>query len=916
MSPNPSPTVGAQPTPIPTRLAVVLHRLALSGAVAAGLIAALSGLTWIVGHWHLVAFGADYVPMAPSTVLLMILLSGALVLRTCWPARVGVQRLAGAAVASVVAGSAILGAQFIFGRALPLEDLLVDPTETALGIMVGRMSPLTASSFLLAALGWTCLQPRRADRRSFQAAGTGASAAVGLIGLIIVLGYASGTPLQYTGETIPMAGSTALAFLFLGGGLLAGSRPLAAWISRNRDVIDPAPRGDRSETFGVGSLAFALLLALIATGGLFYLRNQQTQTRRAMHLELVAIAEAKVTQLTQWRQERLADAQTVRAERVATDLLREIVEAPSAPRAAAATAKLQRWMTAWRDHSRYSRVQLLDANLLLRIAIPAEHDTVGADARAVAAQVLRTHQPILSDLQFADQEPARPSLSLVIPLTSDDRDPPRPVGVLILQLDPHDFLYPLLRSWPVPSRTAEALIVRREGDEVLFLNDLRHRADSALRLRLPLNQLDLPAALALRGHEDVSQGRDYRAMPVVAVARAVPYSRWVLVAKIDQEEIYLPLRRQAWAVFLATSALLLLALQGGILWRRHHRVARFRRQNAELEQRVQGRTEALATANVTLQTEISDRQRAEEALLEAHRKLEHLVQERTGALITAKVRLEQEIVDRKRAMVEVRRLLEEGETARQALLGIMEDEKQAAEELRESREGLRALAGRLQTVREEERTRIAREIHDELGQQLTGLKMDLRWVEQGLEDLDGAAVGSLLDKVVTATELVNATIGTVQRISAELRSGLLDKLGLVPALRHEARVFAERTGLPCRMRAPDTEPLLTPAATTACFRVVQEALTNVIRHAQATAVDLEITFQGAWLSVVVRDNGGGIDETKITAPHSLGLLGMQERAHQAGAEISIRRGATGGTVLSLLVPCTPPEAPTTPSLPP
>lgn len=229
--------------------------------------------------------------------------------------------------------------------------------------------------------------------------------------------------------------------------------------------------------------------------------------------------------------------------------------------------------------------------------------------------------------------------------------------------------------------------------------------------------------------------------------------------------------------------------------------------------------------------------------------------------------------------------------------------KQAEASLERSREQLRSLSARLERLREEERTHISREIHDELGQLLTGLKMDLRWVETRLERLGNlASINPILDKVVGATELANTIIRAVQRIAAELRPGVLDRLGLAPALRYEASRFEERARIPCRLDVPAHDPDLPDDVKTALFRIFQESLTNVARHAAAGEVTVRFAQQAAEWVLEVRDDGRGIPPEAVGGIASLGLLGMQERARLIGGVMTVARDEPHGTVVTVRVP--------------
>lgn len=241
-----------------------------------------------------------------------------------------------------------------------------------------------------------------------------------------------------------------------------------------------------------------------------------------------------------------------------------------------------------------------------------------------------------------------------------------------------------------------------------------------------------------------------------------------------------------------------------------------------------------------------------------------------------------------------------GPAVRRALREAAErrERARAEEELRRSLDQLRALTSYLHHVREEERTRIAREVHDELGQALTGLKLDLSL-------LAGSAVHvprAWREKARTMIGRIDATIQTVRRITTELRPGILDSLGLAAALEWQAHEFQQRTGVPCHIVSTVGEPAWSADFATVFFRIFQETLTNVIRHAGATRVDVALSEEDGRLVLEVADDGRGITDEALTSPDSLGLVGMRERASLVGGALSVRRRETGGTLVRLEAP--------------
>lgn len=226
------------------------------------------------------------------------------------------------------------------------------------------------------------------------------------------------------------------------------------------------------------------------------------------------------------------------------------------------------------------------------------------------------------------------------------------------------------------------------------------------------------------------------------------------------------------------------------------------------------------------------------------------------------------------------------------------ERKRFEDELDSSLEKLRALTARLQAVREEERTAVARMIHDELGQSLTVLKIDLSFLLKKLpEGLDDIA-----ERITQMSSLVDDTIRLVRQVAVELRPGILDDLGLLAAIEWQAEEFQERTVITCLVESNMGYRFLDPDASVGVFRILQEALTNVARHASATRVEIRLNEQGRNLVLSVNDNGRGITPAQESNIESLGILGMRERAHILGGTFVISGEPGSGTTVTVSVP--------------
>jgi signal transduction histidine kinase len=225
------------------------------------------------------------------------------------------------------------------------------------------------------------------------------------------------------------------------------------------------------------------------------------------------------------------------------------------------------------------------------------------------------------------------------------------------------------------------------------------------------------------------------------------------------------------------------------------------------------------------------------------------------------------------------------------------ERKRAEEAIRRNEEQLRNLTAYIQKVSEIERTNIAREIHDELGQALTVLKIDLSWLRKRL--LQDQI--PMMEKIDAMSTIIDRTIMTVKKISTDLRPGLLDDLGLSAAIEWQSEEFEKRTGIACRIKIEPKEITFDKDRNTALFRILQETLTNIARHAEATEVDISLQKQDGQIELRVQDNGRGITEEELANPQSYGLMGLRERAILFGGNAVIQGVPGRGTTVTVKI---------------
>src|SRR5208283_2308584 len=241
-------------------------------------------------------------------------------------------------------------------------------------------------------------------------------------------------------------------------------------------------------------------------------------------------------------------------------------------------------------------------------------------------------------------------------------------------------------------------------------------------------------------------------------------------------------------------------------------------------------------------------------------------------------------------------------SVRRALIEAKErsDRREAVKQLERSHNQLRNLAAHLQSAREEERTWIAREIHDELGQTLTALKIDLSLMDKQVAANQG--IETLAELIKADLKLVNETIKTVKRLCTELRPSVLDHLGLGAAIEWQAQEYQKRSGIACEVNLVPYDIIVDGKHSSALFRIFQESLSNVLRHAQATKVTVTLSDQGDSIMLDISDNGVGITEEHMSKANSFGLLGMRERVQICNGEFRISGSPNAGTTITVIIP--------------
>jgi len=317
---------------------------------------------------------------------------------------------------------------------------------------------------------------------------------------------------------------------------------------------------------------FLLLVLSIAVGGRVSYRNFEEEFRHQAEMQVSAIAELKSNQLADWRRERFVDAQSFYRNSVFSGLVERYF---NNSQDSDARRQIYSRLEYQQSYAGYERICLLDETGVLRFSIPVGPAVVNECQVKDAAAVLKSREISFLDIKRDDSVNGELYISIFVPVFSAQNSND-PLGLLVFRVDPETYLFPFINHWPIPSDTAETLLVRRDGEDVLYLNQLRFEPDAALKLRIPLTESQLPAVKAVLGQTGLVEGLDYRGKLVLADVRPVPDSPWFMVSKVDVDEVYAPLRERLWQTLLIVGLAILVAGAGLALVWRQQRVLSYR----------------------------------------------------------------------------------------------------------------------------------------------------------------------------------------------------------------------------------------------------------------------------------------------------------------------------------------------------
>jgi PAS domain S-box-containing protein len=511
-------------------------------------------LGWIFNIAQLASFDPSKIPMALSTAVVFMAYGLIIFFHNRLPSSHIVQWV-GIAFSSVGILAALLLLYFSLSGIRPdAEHLSIKMKVVVDGLVVGHMSPITAICFFLVGLSVLIMLTKTTQKKQIIASLI-FGVLVFFISIIFLLSYLFGAPLMYEGSFIPPAITTSLVFLFLGIALILMSG-LKVWTYEElSDALS-------TRYTYILALVYMVLIISVITGGYSYYKSYKGQYRSEIEDQLSSIAEMKVSQLEQWRIERIGDASLFYKNPNFSDLVKGYLQNQN-------DFQLNKKIQIWLEHARtaylYNRLCIYDRKGTFVLSSPSVIKPIAYNNTRLTPEILKYGKIVFQDF-YRDERDNNIYLNILVPILDEQTDNSL-IGILEFRIDPRQYLYPLLNKWPTPSRTAETLIIRREGNEVVSLNELRFRKNTALNLRRSLSETNMPAVKAATGYVGIFEGIDYRSVEVIAYVRSIPNSPWFIVSRMDLSEVYAPLRERFWGIIILFVGLLISSSTGvGLVW--------------------------------------------------------------------------------------------------------------------------------------------------------------------------------------------------------------------------------------------------------------------------------------------------------------------------------------------------------------
>ncbi len=679
---------------------------------------------------------------------------------------------------------------------------------------------------------------------------------------------------------------------------------------------------------------FVLIVVMIIVGGVLSFILQQQQQQDSVQNDLKTIADLKIEQISAWRQERLANADFMMESIFYAEGVEEWMKSPTPE----LEAKIKSRLNVLNKSYPYQDVILTDTegNIMLSLNQTRQIDP---ETLAQLPLAFKDHLSTMVDFHKSAID-GQPHIDIIAPMYITENGIVRQIAAVILSVDPSHYLYPLIETWPLPNRSAETLLVRRDGGDSLFLNDVKFSPDSALSLRIPLTENEVPAVQAILGRTGLFRGIDYRGIKVLSVLQPVPDTPWFIVAKIDTSEAFSLVRFNSVLILVLTAVISIIMLlfaayyiqrRRGLTFELLYKTERERKailkhyeylvkfandmifliaEDLHIIEANDRALEAYGYTREELPGLTIDDLVAPDYLLEHRQKIKdlsigghnlyqsvHLL--KNGTTFPVEVSAVNIKVEGQTYLQWIIRDITERKMAEQMLIRAKNElEIKVAErtsELASANAQLKDFAIRMVRIQEDEKKRIARDLHDQIGQSLTALKL---MINQAARVTSEQAAQTLTEAQKVLSELMSQ----VREMSLNLRPSMLDDLGLLPALAWHIEKYQNQTKIKVVFNHQGLQRHFSPLISETAYRVVQEALTNAAKYARVTELQVGAWADKSTLTLRIEDSGKGFEPAKLASNVSFGLRGMSERLSAVKGTLQVISEPGSGTILTAVIP--------------